>query len=554
MRDTGQLRWLAPRLRGSTGSLLLVVIGGVVTALLAVVAAWATGEALDRALDEGVSTGPLLIVAAVLLASQLLRALLIYLRQTASIRVGTRLEHELRHELLTKVLRNARPADAGGRLATLISDTRALRYMMTPGVDLGLSVSAFVVVVLGCAVIWSPWLVLAPLVYAVGFVWFSVRLLRGIAGAARTARDRSAGLTDRVSEALHNIEAVRDAGGAAAVWTDLESAARDHRDAVVGQGRAERRTPLFLLLGVVQGIGFAHALLLARDGQLTVGDMVGYHSMLLLLGSPTFASGAAFPALANGIAAIDRIRRLAPEGEEEPTAPGGPDPVPRGVPSIEAVAAVPAEEAGQLPRIDVSLPPRSLVVVTGPTGSGKSTLLRLLAGVEPPASGSVRVGGVAATEWPLRELAKRVILVADHDSLFSMTLEENIGLGRLDADPGEIGAVADRAMVSEFARSLPDGLNTLLGAEGTTLSGGQKQRIALARALLSRADVLLLDDPFSALDAGTSRALATGLIEVSRDRTVVVVSDRSDLRAHATHVLHLDSAELTVHRTVLRDT
>ncbi|MFD7505040.1 ATP-binding cassette domain-containing protein [Streptomyces sp. NPDC059850] len=524
--------------------MLFVVVGGVLAALMAVLAAWITGDALDEAVESGVGTRQLMVVAGVLLGSQIVRAALLYLRQTTSIRVGTRLERDLRHELVTKVLREARPGNADGRLATLISDVRAVRYMITPGVDLGISVSAFVVVVLGCAAIWSPQLVLAPLLYAIGFVWVSARLLRGIKGAARTARDRSAGMTERVGEALENIEAVRDAGGAAAVWRQLESAAVAHRDAVVGQGREERRTPLFLLLGLVQAIGFAHALLLARDGRLTAGDMVGYHSLLLLLGAPTFSSGAAFPALAGGLAAVARIRRAFPAtGAED----GGTFRPSADVPRIEVVDAAPEPGRQLPPLINLEVPPRSLVVVTGPTGSGKSTLLRLLAGVERPASGEVRVGGADATRWRRTDLTTRVVLVADHDALFSMSLAENIGLGRLDAEHDEIKAAAKQAGVTEFAEVMPGSWDTPLGTRGTALSGGQRQRMALARALLSRADVLLLDDPFSALDAGMARYLATGLMEVARRRTVVVVSDRADLRGAASRVLHLSDAELTVH-------
>ncbi|MCX4692889.1 ABC transporter ATP-binding protein [Streptomyces sp. NBC_01408] len=543
MVDAEQIGWLTARLRPYRGAMLFVAAGGLLAALLAVLAAWIVGDALDEAVNSHVGIRPLVILSAVLLGSQVVRAALLYLRQTTSIRVGTRLERDLRHELVTRVLKEAVPGRADRLLAALISDVRALRYMITPGVDIGISVSAFVVVVVGCAVVWSPQLVVAPLLYAVGFCWFCARLLRGISRAARTARDRSAGVVELVGEALHNIEAVRDAGGAVAVWDGLRSAATAHRDAVVAQGREERRTPLFLLLGLVQGIGFAHALLLARDGQMTAGDMVGYHSLLLLLGAPTFSSGAAFPALANGLAAIARIREMFPEpgpqggGTFRPSA----DPL-----SIEVVGAVPAAGRQLPPKIELTLPACSLAVVTGPTGSGKSTLLRLLAGTETPDSGSVRIGGGDATEWRRAELAGRVVLVADHGSLFSMSLLENVGLGRLAATPDEIRATGAKAGVAEFAELMPDGWESVLGAGGAVLSGGQKQRVALARALLSHADVLLLDDPFSALDASVARHLATGLIEVARHRTVVVVTDRADLRAAATHVVRLSEAELTV--------
>ncbi|NJC70731.1 ABC transporter ATP-binding protein [Planosporangium thailandense] len=539
----GEERWLAGGLRPYAGMVALVTAGSAVAALLAVLSSLMTGRALDTALHNGVGGRPLVIVAAVLLSSQVVRAGLIYLRQAQSIRMSTQVERDLRAALIARVLRDAQPQQADGLVANLVSDVRAVRYLIYPGLDLGLSTAAYVAVVLGGAVIWSPQLVLAPLVYAVGYAVVSVRRLRAQSLAARQTRDRSAGLIEQVAEALDNLEAIRDAGGSDAVWQRLSATASAHRDAAVCQGREERRNPLFLLLGIVQGIGFGHALALAHAGQLTVGDMVGYHTLLLLLGAPTFGSGAAFPALANGSAAIGRIRhtlaRLAQpdNGTHLPT---------QEVPTIEVRDAEPAPGRHLPPVLNLSLPPRSLVVVTGPIGSGKSTLLRLLGGIERPVTGSVRIGGVDVHEWRRADLAARVVLVADHDSLFSMCLADNVRLGRWDATAVEVEAAAKRAGVAEFAETMPGRWDARLGTGGNALSGGQRQRIALARALLSDNGVLLLDDPFSALDSGMARYLASELIAVARERTVIVVSDRADLRAAATHVLHLNDQELTV--------
>jgi ATP-binding cassette, subfamily B, bacterial len=538
------LRWLAPRLRPHRAALITVVTANIGSAMLAVVAAAATGWALDTALRTGADLRALLVVAGVLLASQLLRAGLLYARQVAAVRAGTRLERDLRLEVLGRVLRDADPRRPGGLVAVVMSDVRAVRALIAPGLDVAIMVCAFLVVTVGAAALWSPWLTVAPLLYAAGFAAVAARQARTIGGVARQARDRSADLTTLVGEALDNIEAVRDAGRADMVLGRLVDEATAHRDAMVRQGAQERRTPLFLLLGLVQAVGFGMGLLFAHRGLITVGDLVGYHGLLLLLGSPTFAGGAALPALAGGFAAIGRIRRaLPPLPDAGRTAPAV------AVPGIEVVAARPAVSGQLPPSIDVTVPPGSLVVVTGPTGSGKSTLLRLLAGVEPVASGRVLIGGVDATAWPPDALAARLVLVADHDRVFTMSLADNVRLGRIGAEPEKVLDAIKRAGVDEFASAMRDGAGTRLGAGGAALSGGQRQRIALARALLSDAGVLLLDDPFSALDASTARLLAGELVAEAGHRTVIVVTDRSDLRAAATRVLRLTNDALTTHHS-----
>jgi ATP-binding cassette, subfamily B, bacterial len=233
-----------------------------------------------------------------------MRAGLLYVRQVAAVWAGTRLERDLRLEVLGRVLRDADPRYPGGLVATVMSDVRAARSLNAPGLDVGIMVCAFLVVTVGAAALWSPWLTVAPLLYAVGFAVVAARQVQAIGGAAGRARGRSAGLTTPVGESLDNIEAVRDAGSADVVLRRLNDVASAHRDAMVRQGPQERRTLLFLLLGLVQAVGFGLALLLAHHRVITVGDLVGYHGLLLLLGGPTFAGGAALPALAGGLAAI----------------------------------------------------------------------------------------------------------------------------------------------------------------------------------------------------------------------------------------------------------
>jgi ATP-binding cassette, subfamily B, bacterial MsbA len=167
-----------------------------------------------------------------------------------------------------------------------------------------------------------------------------------------------------------------------------------------------------------------------------------------------------------------------------------------------------------------------LVAITGPSGAGKSTIGHLIPRVYDVSAGQVRLDGVDVRDLPLQELRRRVAVVPQETFLFSASVAENLAYGRPDAPPETIQGIAHDTCLWESIQTFPHGIATMVGERGITLSGGQKQRVALGRALLYGGEVLVLDDPFSNVDAETEEWLLETVRAAARERLVLLITHR----------------------------
>jgi ATP-binding cassette subfamily B protein len=203
--------------------------------------------------------------------------------------------------------------------------------------------------------------------------------------------------------------------------------------------------------------------------------------------------------------------------------------------------------------IVLDLPPGQTVVLTGATGAGKSTLLQLVPRLADASSGSVRLDGTDVRDLPLEWLRSAVGCAFEDATLFSASVRENVMFGAADADDAAVEAALTAAQ-ARFAFDLPWGLDTRIGEQGMALSGGQRQRIALARAILAGPDVLILDDPLSALDVHTEERVTRALHEILAGSTALVVAHRPSTVALADTVALLSGGVIAArgsHRELL---
>jgi ATP-binding cassette subfamily B protein len=249
------------------------------------------------------------------------------------------------------------------------------------------------------------------------------------------------------------------------------------------------------------------------------------------------------------------IRALQPDGAPRRAVPGRREAEPsRGRLVFDHVSfRYPGSDEPVLRDIMLELAPGQTLVLTGATGSGKSTLLQLVPRLADATSGSVRLDGTDIRDLPLARLRTAVGCAFEDATLFSASVRENVTFGAPDADDDEVEAALTAAQ-ARFAFDLPWGLNTRIGEQGMALSGGQRQRIALARAILARPDVLILDDPLSALDVHTEERVTRALHEILAGSTALVVAHRPSTVALADRVALLSGGVIAAqgsHRQLL---
>lgn len=176
--------------------------------------------------------------------------------------------------------------------------------------------------------------------------------------------------------------------------------------------------------------------------------------------------------------------------------------------------------------LTLELPQGARVALLGPSGAGKSTLAALALKVAAPQAGRILLGGVDIADLAAAEVRARIGWLSQATHLFDDTIRANLLLARPDADEAALWAALDAAQIGDLVRALPDGLDTWVGEGGAKFSGGQGRRLALARALLSEAPVLILDEPCAGLDADTERAFLATLNEVAAGRSVMLITHR----------------------------
>ncbi len=252
----------------------------------------------------------------------------------------------------------------------------------------------------------------------------------------------------------------------------------------------------------------------------------------------TVASG--FGRIQLGLSSVGRILEVLRARGERSGPAAEPDRV-AGAPALEfrAVSAG-YQHADVLRRMDLTVPARGITAIVGASGAGKSTVLNLAERFLEPRVGTIRLHGADAADWPLTALRGRIAYVDQANTMLDATIRENLLLGC--AVPPPDAAVLDalgRVDLAEAVAALPQGLDTRLGGAGD-LSGGQRQRLALVRALLSDADVLLLDEPSSQLDGPNEERLLALLDEAARERAVVVVAHRLSTIRESARIVYLE--------------
>ena len=185
-----------------------------------------------------------------------------------------------------------------------------------------------------------------------------------------------------------------------------------------------------------------------------------------------------------------------------------------------------------------------MTALVGLSGSGKSTILNLIPRFYNTTEGNIEIDGQSINNLSIQSLRKEISLVSQDTTLFDDTIKNNIAYANLEASNDEIIEVAKKSFASEFIEKMPDGYDTLIGENGLRLSGGEKQRISIARAMLKKSSIILLDEATSSLDADTEQKIQQALNLLTKNKTTVVIAHRLSTILNSDQIYVIDSGKV----------
>ena len=418
----------------------------------------------------------------------------------------------------------------GDLVSRVVSDVDALQGLYLRGI--GPPLVALVVGV-GCVVAAALMLPAAGLVLAAGLLvgGTAVPALAAALGPGSAPAERgelTASLVELLRGAPELVVYGRGGGELARIEAIDSRLVRSERKDAFAAGLADSLTVL------VTGLTVAGVLAVAVSAHSTGALDRVLVGTLALLALASFESVAPLPATARELAAtIAAGRRVLDLADREPDvrdpelpldAPRRPAPV-----ALEGVTARYADDdEDAVCDVDLRLDPGRRVALVGPSGAGKTTVTNLLFRFLDPVAGRVTIDGEDVRRYRQEDVRATFALAGQEAHLFDSSIRENLRIGRAGADDAELERALARAQLAGWVASLPDGLDTLVGEEGAELSGGQRQRLVLARALLSDAPVLVLDEPAAHLDPPTAERLMEDVLDAADGRTVLLITHRRE--------------------------
>jgi ATP-binding cassette subfamily B multidrug efflux pump len=528
------------------------LLTGIVTNLVLVQFPNVLGKAVD-ALKHGTTRQHILFLASLLVAIYIVRGIFLYAQRWILIGISRKIEFDLRNDLFRKLETQDTGFytryRTGDIMARVTNDLNAVRMVLGPGLMYSASTIVLSVFALVFMLRISPYLTLcalAPMPFASIVVQYFGRRIH-----ERFERIQ-ASFSDISAQAQENYSGARLVRAFAREESEMSLFERLNRQYIA---RALRLVQLMGMLWptieFILGVSMMITLLVGGHQVLahhiSVGEFVAFNTYMVLLTFPIIAIGWVINIFQRGTASlkrIDELLRSEPDIDDRAAASEiAPDAVLEGDIDFRHLNF----SYGDTPVLrDISLhiPAHSTLAIVGPTGSGKSTLIHLIPRLFEAPDDSLLIDGRPIRKYPLAVLRRNIGMVPQETFLFSETIRENIAFGAPQASSEEILEAAGAAHIRREFEEFPHGFETMVGERGMTLSGGQKQRSAIARALLRRPAILILDDALASVDTDTEERILGNLGAYTATCTTILISHRVSTVRHADRIAVLDQGRI----------
>lgn len=525
---------------------------GVVGVLLDLARPWPLALAVDYAIGGrslyGMSPGTLLVAAGVVVVlltavSGLVDMAAVLAAERAAERVGARLRQDLFDRSISLSLRWHDRMRSGELVSRVTTDVSRLLDALVAICSTTLPDLIRIVLVLAVLVVFNPLLALVALTVVPVLIAFAMRQRRLVRSAQQDARAESGRLAGVTVDLVRNVRAIQAFSGG----PSSSSLFRQRNEALLGANLTAvtveaRWTPV---ADVVLAVGSGLVLVIGGRqviaGNLSTGDLLVVMTYISALYSPVRGLSRLSGVLAKSSASAVRVREVLDCDERISDRPGrGLTPPISGEVCFAGVRFGYHPERPVLDDFDLTVQAGESVCLFGPSGAGKSTILHLMLRLYDADAGVILLDGVDVRDIALQTLRRRIAFVPQDPWLFDATIAENIAIGARRPTREAIIAAGRMALLEEFVNDLPDGYDTMVGEGAVRLSGGQRRRIALARAAISDAPFVLLDEPTTALDPDAAAAVMTAIRRSTAGRTVLLVTHDRNLAELADRVVVID--------------
>ncbi len=530
----GRLQPLAPYLRRYQKQLMQGAVAVVLYNLSKVVMPLVIGRAVDDIQHHG-TAAVIYRNVGLLLGVSVLAGICLYLTRWIIIGASREIEFDLRNALFRNLERQSlsffHTHRTGDIMARTTNDLNAVRQLLGPAIMYSANTVIFTFAALPFMLHISPRLTLfafLPLPFASVLVQLMGRRIH-----SRFERIQAM-FSDISAKAQENFS------GARLIRAFAQEEPEIAQFEVANQEYIKRSLYLVRLMAMLWPtlefiLGISIAVTLFVGGRETVlhritpGQFTSYMVFMVQLTFPMLALGYVVNLVQRGTASVLRIDELLKQEpsiqDESNTATGAPL-TPRGDIEFRNLTFSYGQGGDVLSDVNLSIPAGSSLAILGPTGSGKTTLVELIPRLLDAPAGTVLIDGIPIREWPLESLRRSIGFVPQETFLFSSTIRDNVAFGVEGATDDEVMQAAQTAQIATEILEFPHGFSTIVGERGITLSGGQKQRTSIARALIRKPRILILDDALASVDTLTEERILQGLRASMEGRTTILIAHR----------------------------